>query len=362
MYIELVHCVYYWDQYECDPTEYPEAIRPTYFGPDGRPKPWVGVYYFKGESKPIIIEGYFENPYNTWRYRKNTGETFGTCDVFDALPTILVANQAARAFSRIVQYSADPPLVAPEQLRGQIEWKPRGITYTEFPDPNIKPLLPAQNPTAIVSFMERTSDTIMKMLKADVYLMLENMTHQKTAQEVIQLQGEKIALLGTVAGRMGTEYLDPQLKRIFGIELRGGRIPPAPQDLIPLIMNGNVELSIDYQGPLFQMQRQLREIGQLQQGLSAIQPVLEMFPQTAIRLNPDGIMMQFIQASGMPAQTYRDDQEVQQIQQAQAIQAAQQQKAVALQQLSQAYQQTTKAPDPGSGAEMIQNAIQGGNI
>jgi hypothetical protein len=61
-------------------------------------------------------------------------------------------------------------------------------------------------------------------------------------------------VLGPTLGRFKSEFLDPVFKRVFGIMLRAGALPPLPDELLEL-EGEDGEIDIVYKGPLAMAQR-----------------------------------------------------------------------------------------------------------
>jgi hypothetical protein len=351
----MVHWVFDRKYYECNPNDYGDAVKSNYYDMtiDGKPDPYgkklfTGVYYMEGSNDPFSIEGFYDNPYLSWRYRKNTGETYGTCPAFDAMPSIWLLNQCCMSYARIVQQEGDPTLLAIGEYKDGIRKNPGAVNYSEM-GAEVRRLFPSGNSQLNIQMQERLIDEIDKIFRVDVYRAMEAGAGVKTAYEASQLKSEAMALLSTEASRQKDEFLDPLIKRVFGMALRGGRLPEEVKQL--------KGIKIDYQGPLYQEQRKYHKIGKIVNAMQATAPVIQMFPESAIVWDPEQLIREILAASSIPSVTYRDPLEVKQIQQAQAQAAAEQQRAAAIAQLGETYNKTIKAPEVGSGAEAVMNAL-----
>lgn len=287
---------------------------------------WESVYYNKESQEILKKGGFYTCPYCVWRYRKNSNETYGRGPAFDSMPDILVLNQVSKALARGVQKATDPPLQAPEKLRGRIKNEPAGITYYMNPDEIVRELQTNSNYQVGSVYHQMLMERVKKSFRADIFMLLEMQTRQKTAEEVIRMDGEKAAILGTIIGRMNAELYSPILKRVFDIEMRAGRIPPPPNGL-------DIKIKIEFDGPMVQAQKRYHSTNALSQGLGQIASIAQLDPSVRDLVNFDGVARKFIEASGWPATTYRDEDEVAQIRDQQAkAQQAQMQQAMALKQ------------------------------
>jgi hypothetical protein len=313
--------------------------------------PLESIYYNFDSQDLLKAEGYYENPYQSWRYRKNTGETYGRSPAIDYLPDILLLNQVTKSLARGVQLATDPPLNAPSSMKGRLNVKPGAANYYTDPRSIISPVAYQTNYSIGENYHQMLMNRVRKAFYADTFLSLEQATRQMTAEEVVQRKGEQAAVLGAIIGRLGAELLDPIIKRVYGIEMRAGRLPPMPEGL-------SADLKIEYDGPLFQAQKRYYQTNGLTQTLGTILPLGQIFPNVNKILNGDQIVRTLIEAGNMPANTYRDEQEVARINQAEAQAQAQQQAMMQRQQQIDALPALNQAPEQGSPADRLARAAQ----
>ncbi len=70
-----------------------------------------------------------------------------------------------------------------------------------------------------------------------------------TATQVLELSAQMQRHLAPILGRMQTELLEPIIERVFAIEARAGRLPPAPPEI------SDQPLKIDYVSPVARAQQ-----------------------------------------------------------------------------------------------------------
>jgi len=315
--------------------------------------PWVGVYFEADSHRMLRVEPYYENPFVVWRYRKNTGETYGRSPAYDALPDIRVLNLITKALARGVQLATDPPYNVPMAMKGKEKLVPRGANYYMNPNEIITPIQYGSAYNIGKDYHMLMIDRVRKAFRADIFLSLEAATRQMTAEEVMQRQGEKAAVLGAIVGRLGAELLNPLIKRVFGILYRAGKLPEEPDEI------KGAGLKIEYQGPLFQAQQRYHSTNGLMQTLGSIIPLQQVFPGALDSINPDGVVRELLEAGSMPAETYRDKKEVSQIRQARAqAQAEAQAQQMQLEQMK-ALPGLGKAIEPKSPLDRMAQAAQG---
>ena len=224
---------------------------------DARGKKWASDWvYCKGgkilENSGIVSTGddnarmlseggYDSNPMLSWRWRKNSDETYGRGPAHDAWIAIALANQMGRTNLITGQKAAEPPLVAYSDQRGQIQRGPNGITFLEANRGDIRVRAPlplnatgVQNLPFTVDFQERVGQIINEHFHADIFTMLSQIGQQKgmgrpVTEQIFEMQSEKAAVLGTRIGNLQSEAFNPLIARFFDIEARAGRIPEPPQ-------------------------------------------------------------------------------------------------------------------------------------
>jgi hypothetical protein len=279
-------------------------------------------YYLDLENSHMLrTGGYDEFPYLVWRPTRNSYETYGRSATMDALPDIKMLNQMARTTINLAQMISDPPLNIPESMKGFEQIVPHGYNYNAAGQ-KIEPVVLGQNYPISLDAVNRQSQLVKDSFNVDFYLLLsqaQQSGHEKTVREVIELQGEKAAILGVTINSFESEVLQPCIQRMFAILQRRGEIPPIPQDL--QAVGGRIE--IDYVGPMAQAQKKYYQTQGVTQALNVFLPVAQAIPSMMDRINPDELGKAILDGLSMPAIIQRDDQEVEQVRKAVAAQQQQ---------------------------------------
>jgi len=186
--------------------------------------------------------GYDSMPIMTWRWRKNTDETYGRGPAHDAWVAIALANQMGRTNLITAQKAAEPPMVAYSDMRGQIQRGPNGLTFMDSNRGNLRDRMPQQLTNGVqnlpfnIEYQQRVESIISEYFHSDVFTMLSQIGQQKgmgrpVTEQIFEMQSEKAAVLGTRIGNLQSEAFNPLIARFFDIEARAGRIP-APPDIL----------------------------------------------------------------------------------------------------------------------------------
>ncbi len=210
---------------------------------------YAGIWLFSGESPlrgrnpaaPEIVQvgGYKEFPILAARWEVIADNTYGESPCMDVLPDVKSVQLESKVLLAMLEKAANPPVVAPGDLRGtQINSMPGGVTFSDAlvngGQGGLRPLYEVRPDTAALA--ERINHQLLSIregLFSDLFRMLQMAgSSRMTATEVAERQQEKLLLLGPVIERVHNELLGPAIRRIFNILLRRGEIPPPPDEAI----------------------------------------------------------------------------------------------------------------------------------
>jgi len=329
---------------------------------DNKNMPWASVWLLESGQKKLIDEsGFPQNPQTTWRWTSNSNEWYGRAPAWFAMVDILKAQQMALTNLKAGHRAADPPYAMMESLRGRANLNAAGRTYLrqneeapEALDTGLRALPIAEQ------FLARTDQAIREHFHVDFFLMLSQAAFNKTqmtATQVIEMQGEKAAILGTRIGRLQSEFLNPVIDQVFTIDGDSGRLPPPPDILYEY---AGAQLEVDYLGPLAQAQKRLFKTQTIQAALQSAAPLAELMPDALDIIDGDATMREILETNGLPAKCIRDSNVVDAIRKTrqQAIQA--QQIDQGLLTMSKALPGMSKAPEEGSPMDALGKALAGG--
>jgi hypothetical protein len=316
-------------------------------------KPYMSFYIQEDGKRLVSSSGYNTLPYQVWRWRKNSEEPYGSSPASDALVDILTSNQMSRTMLHAAHMAVEPPLNIPAELRGKVRINPRGENYYDETGRTISAIQMQQGGYPIGSDREaKVRESIRKHFMTDFFTLLSRAAlegRQLNVPQVLEMQGEKAVMLGTIIGRLNSECFDPFLDRVFQIEREAGRMPPPPD----ILLASPQRVQIEYVGPLAQAQRRLFKTQGIRQGLGAIAPFLEMDPQVMDNIDLDLATRVILEAYGFPMNAIRESGFVEQTRKARMeMQQAQEQAQLALQ-AAQQVPNLSKSPEAGSIVEAL---------
>lgn len=325
-----------------------------YYKADKVNKPWASIYILEDHNHLLSEGGYNENPYIVWRFRTNTNEEYGRSPAWDALSDVKVSQQIMRTLMQSAHLSVEPPVMAPEEMRGQLNLTPKGVSWYVEQGRGVTPVHTGGQYPVGRDMQAVVQHAINQHFRTDFFLMwTQSMGQAKTATEVMEMQGEKAAIMGTIISRVGAELLNPMFDRIFQIALNAGWLPPIPSDLMEY---AGAPIKIDYVGPLAQAAKRHWNTQSINQTLIQYISLFEVFPELRFRIPTDELGRFLLEQGGFPEKLITDDVEYEeQVAQAEAA-AAQEQQAMNGAAQADVYSKLTDAPQTGSPAELLLGA------
>lgn len=330
---------------------------------NGRNKPVVSLWVNRSPAAVIEENGYNYMPSVTWRWRKNNDEWYGRSPAWDAYIDIILANQKGRTNLVASHKMADPPMVATEDMRGLINTGPSAFTYlrageleANMPRPLVQNI---QLPYAIDS-QQDTRKIISDHFMTDYFLALTRAALETktelTATQVVEIMGEKAVILGTRVGMFESEGLDPIHDRVFDIEMRAGRIPPAPP-ILQEYMGAKVE--VKYLGPLAQAQLRSSKSRSISAGIQQIAALANINPVALDVIDMDEAARESWTASGGPMTCLRSPKQIEDIRRIRTQQQQQQQMMENLPGIAKAVRLTGQKTEEGSPLAEMTKAAEG---
>ena len=370
---EILHAVYPRKDYN------PQRI-------DSKNKPWESVWLYRkngklvspmasigrttDDTKLIGESGYDTNPHITWAWRRNSDEVYGRGPGHDAWVTIARLNQEGRDNLETAHRAARPPLVAYSDQRGALQKDPDTVTWLEANRGDIRARMPQPLHTGVqslpfnIEYMDRDRQIVNAYFHTEVFMMMSQLaqaghSERMVIEQVMELQGEKSAILGTRVGNLKSEACDPLIWRVYDILARQGKIPPPPQILrdIP-----HEQMKVNYLGMLAQAQTRLAKIRSIQTGFALTKMVMETLgPQVADWVDDGAVMADIYEAVGFPLKDLKDKKVVEQIRAIRNQKMEQQEKIDAAPKLAKAAATLGKAVEQGSPMGMMLGG-QGENV
>lgn len=344
-WVDVVHAVY--------PNPNPD---PTKL--ESRFKPYLGVYYEKGEdgtdrsgdAEFLQVAGFDEFPILAPRWELTGEDVYGTnCPGMTALGDIKQLQQGERRSLQAVDKIVNPPMVGPTGLRAtRASILPGDITYLDTREGQ-QGFRPAHEVRISLQDLEFKQDQarfrIRRAFYEDLFLMLATSpsvhdARDMTAREIQERHEEKLLALGPVLEQLNQDQNDPLIDRTFAIMLRRDLIPPPPEEL------EGEDLRVEYISIMAQAQKMVG-LGGLERFAMFVNTQAELDPSVLDKVDRDQLIDEHSEMTGIPPRVVRPDEEVAEIR---AARAQQQQMA----------EQAEIAKTAGQGAAALANADTGG--
>ena len=313
----------------------------------------------------IIKEsGYDTFPYAVFIWKKISGKKYGIGPALMAVNDIKLLFMAEESRTEIAQMSAHPPLMVPDRLKGTEELLPGGRYYYKEGLP-IKSIEVGSNYPITLEVTKEYIERVKSWFHVDFFLMLQRQSRQMTATEVLELQGEKAAVLSVMINNLNSA-LQKIVHRSVDILFRQRRMPPLPRAL----QESETGLKVDFIGVLAQAQKKAHQTAGIMQGIQIIGAMAQMargIPQASGAfdfVNFQEFLKRGLESVGLSQKIIREDDEVEEERRARAeAQAAMEEKQAAVLQQEMVTQNYDKLNEPvKKGSPMAALAEMGGGV
>jgi len=316
------------------------------------------------DHKHIIREGGYDDfPYAVYFWKRLTGKKYGIGPAMMAMSDVSLLHKFEAARLDVAQLSAQPPLNVPEQMQGAEDIVPDGRNYYAHAGEVIAPIQVGVNFPITLEITQQQEERIKEWFHVDFFLMLSKMNlSQMTATAVVELQGEKAAVLSTMVSNFNYA-LQKIIQRSVDICFRQERFPELPFAL----QQTQTAMKVDFIGVLAQAQKRAHETSGLMQGLQimgVLANIAKAVPDVAQAfdyVNTEEIVKRGFDSAGASQLIIREDDDVQALRQARAeqqaamVQAERQMQAQEL--LAKNYKNLNEPVNPGSPMAEMEEAL-----
>ena len=279
-------------------------------------KQYASVHYsFVGDS--VFHEsGYDEFPIAIHRWILNGSSPYGSSPVIELIEEIKKLDKLFYLYMLAADKNANPPIFAPEILKGRLNLNPGGRNYVNLAQTGEPKLFPTSlDLNHLANQIQMLTRLIQQFLYSDLFNILMRQEQQRTATEVREIKGEGLVLLSSIIGNMQEEKITPLIMRTYNSLRKSGLLPPPPEELIKASKNGQVKVELD--GPLAQNMKAYHQTTGITQGMQALAAVMQLNPDSQVNVDFDELIRQAMSANGMPESIIRELSEVKKIRKAQ---------------------------------------------
>lgn len=317
--------------------------------------PYASIYLLEDNQKLLRESGYQDFPFAVWCCLLNTDEDYGRSPSWDALPDVKRLQKIVR---NILRATEPPPYFYPAEMDAELDLRPEGRNpYRDF-QRKIEPIqlqLNIQHAMQVADQIRKVIDDHYDVPFFLMFSMREKL--QKTATEVVEVAGERAALMGTKVGRIESDFLDKAINLTIRNSARAGRMPPPP---MALRQQKDVELRINYIGPLATLQKRYHGQQNMTMTLSQAAPFMQIWPEARDVVNATGAVRTILTKGGFPPEDINDEKEIKQIREKRAAEEQTIKAMMAMQAAGKAAPGLSQAPAPGSPMEKLGQAMEPG--
>jgi hypothetical protein len=276
-------------------------------------------------QEPLEVSGFYEFPYLVSRWGTIGSDVYGIGPGSRAVPDIKRLQQMEKATLMAAHKALDPPINAPARMKNKLNTLPGGRNYYSNPAEVVSELYQVKfDFQGVGTSIERVEQRIQRNFFNDIFLTAArdpNATPYK-ATEVNAREQEKMLRLGPVIERLGHEFLQPLIERVFNILMRRDLLPPLSPELAE--MAGDYDISLV--SPLATAQRAVALQG-IQSFLGFIGQAAQFDQGVLDNVDIDEAVRDYADITGVSLGVLRQKEEVQQMRQQRAqAQAAEKQK------------------------------------
>lgn len=328
---EIIHAV----------VERPENERSKAEDYGGNPlrMPFVSYWIHVTDKRVMREGGYDEMPFAIPRWRVPTGSKrlYGVSPAMDALASARGVNLMDMLQATQVEVQLNPRILAPPGI-GAIDLSPGGVTARPVGGEAPAAWLHEASRSGIQAadgFISRKEAQVLRAFHADLFEKLAPIAKQRqmTNGLVEALERESLSRISPAMGRIGQEFIDPVMRRIFMILFRAGLFAPPPDEAYYTDSVGRRYLVFPRVAQTSRMAQALngRKAWAYRNAMDRIAPLAPFKPEVLDIYNFDNIHRDLDRNDGMPEDWHRSEEDVEALHQAriQAQQKAQAQRLVA---------------------------------
>jgi hypothetical protein len=199
--------------------------------------PWREVYWERGTGNNMLlrVRGFHDKPFIAPRWSIVGNDAYGRSPGMDALGDVKMLQVEQKRKAQAIDKHVNPPMLADVSLKNEpASMLPGGVTYVSGNGAGVgfKPAYQiAPDFSGLVEDIKEVQERIKVTFFNDLFMMISQLDTVRTATEIDARREEKLIQLGPVLERFENEALDPAINCVFGIMLRGGLLPPIPQEL-----------------------------------------------------------------------------------------------------------------------------------
>jgi len=320
-------------------------------GPN-RDMPFESIWVAEKQKVQVRSRGYRMLPFAVARWRKSASEKYGRGQGCVALADIRMLQKMRADFIKLANRQAEPPLMADSNnLDGTPDMRPSAINWTRDVNNSLRSVdqNALGNPIITAEMLEAQRSIIHEAYFRDLFRQFTDMQgDRRTAEEVRARKQEALKNIADPAARTEQELLQPIIERSLQLSLEWGDIPPPPPT-----MKG---YQVEYLGQLALAQRDQHATAGIQ-FVNLLATMAQVYPEGIDSVDFEKMIPDIAAAMGVKSTHLRTSEAMEEIRRRRSEAEAEASMAEAMGPASQAYSAASKAPEAGSPAEAMMEAV-----
>lgn len=312
--------------------------------------PFESIYVAVKDKVEVDEGGFQEFPYAVPRWAKTSSEINGRGIGTEIQPQVRVVNQQMCDFTECGNKWNNPPREVLDTFDGEVSVVPNANNFVQV-IPSIKAIDDGVRGNFPITkeILEMQREVIDKAYYKDVWVQLADLKgDRRTTLEIRERIVEGLRRIGQPAYRIQSELLKPSIIRPLRLLIRNGELEPPPPGL--------ESFDIEYLGLMANALSAGQAKGFQQWAATAIE-MEETFPGTKDNINVDEGFRDMGRILGVKSEHINTVEERDAIREERARLAAERKAMEVAQMAAQGYGQTTGAPEEGSPAGEVMEAI-----
>ncbi len=312
--------------------------------------PWSSFHVAEEDVKILRRSGYEENGFAIARWDKEAGENYGRGPGVYALPNTKMINEMKRSTIISAQKRTEPPIAIPSDgVVSQLQMQPRGVSvvkaaYMHGNRPPIFEFDGGGDPGIGKEMVEMEQQSIRSSFHWELLQLIQQ--PYMTATHIDRLTEIQQRVTSPILGRLHSELLEAAVERVFGIELRAGRLPPIPVELL------GHSLRVEYISPVARAQKNF-EANAARRVLAAAGEYSAYDNTVLHNIDADAAIRVIADAEGTPTKLMRPPREVAELREAMQQREEEQQKMEQALAIAQAAGQAAPALKAIQGGQAV---------
>jgi len=310
--------------------------------------------YVDVKGRKIVAEGGFEEfPFAVVRWMKSSYEKYGRGQGTEVLGDVKVLQQIKMDFIECGNKWNHPPLEIEDTFEGTPNMSPDAVNLVRKVG-----TIQGISPTAMGNFpitremLEFQQDIIHRAFFRDVFVQLADLKgDRRTTVEIYERIKEGLRRLALPVARLESELFDKVITRSVLLLIRNGRIAPIPPEL------AGQPFGIEYTGVLALALRSQQAKG-FMQFAATVGELAAIFPEATDIIDIDDALPDIARSFGVKTEHLASEAQIAEKRRIRAEQLQAQQLLQAGMAAAEGYGKTNKAPEEGSPAGELINAVK----